>query len=140
MQQTTRTIPTPPITTDAPIITAAEPESNALTAIELRVAKIEKDVSELKNIDHFTEALVILKSQVLTVVDSFLDSKVGDVFQKELRKHMADLNQKYSLLHLPELTKKQTPTVDLKQEFKKIPSEILKIKKEQAEKLQMPKL
>nr|GEW71324.1 hypothetical protein [Tanacetum cinerariifolium] len=34
---------------------------------------------------------------------------------------------------IPELPKKQTPTVDLEQESEKTPSEILKIKKEQAE-------
>ncbi|GKF96114.1 hypothetical protein Tco_0288849, partial [Tanacetum coccineum] len=73
---------------------------------------LEKDVSELKTIDHSTEALVVLKSQVPTVVDSYLDSK---------------------------LTKKQTPTVNLEIESEKSPSEILKIKKEQAEKQQMSK-
>ncbi|GJU18557.1 hypothetical protein Tco_1146523 [Tanacetum coccineum] len=41
-QQTTTSIPKPPTTTDAQIITTAVPESNALTAVELRVAKLEK--------------------------------------------------------------------------------------------------
>ncbi|GJZ08766.1 hypothetical protein Tco_0543049 [Tanacetum coccineum] len=107
-QQTTTSIPTQPITIDAPTITNVVPESNALTAVELRVAKLEKDVSELKTVDHSTEALAILKSQVPSV-------------------------------QLPELPKKQTPTVDLKQGFEKSASEILKIKREQAEKQQMPK-
>nr|GFB86687.1 hypothetical protein [Tanacetum cinerariifolium] len=95
-----------------------------------QVTKLEKDVSELKNIDHSTEAFV-LKYQVLTVVDSYLDSKVRDVFQKELQKHMADLIHKYSLQHLLELTKK--PTLTTEQESKKSPADILKIKNEQAE-------
>ncbi|GJY05548.1 hypothetical protein Tco_0371488 [Tanacetum coccineum] len=95
-----------------------------------------KDVSELKTIDHSSEALVVLQSQVPTVVDSYLDTKVGDVFQKELQKHTADLIHKYSLQHLPELTKKPTPTT--KQESEKSPSDILKIKKEQAEKQKKP--
>nr|GEZ47337.1 hypothetical protein [Tanacetum cinerariifolium] len=82
------------------------------------------------------EALVVLKSQVLIVVDSYLDTKVKDVFQKELKKHMADLIHKYSLQHLPELTKKLTPTAE--QESKKSPSDILKSKKEQAEKQKKP--
>ncbi|GKA88110.1 hypothetical protein Tco_0809874, partial [Tanacetum coccineum] len=67
-QQTTP-IPIQPIITDAPTITTAVPESNALTAVELRVAKLEKDVFELKTIDYSTEALAILKSQVPSVVD-----------------------------------------------------------------------
>ncbi|GJS25753.1 hypothetical protein Tco_0486373 [Tanacetum coccineum] len=108
VQQTTTPIPAPTITTDAPTITTVVPVSNALSAIELRVAKLEKDVSELKNVDHSFEALAVLLSQVLTVVDSYLDTKVED------------------------LTKKPTPTA--KQEFEKSPLEILKIKKEQAEK------
>ncbi|GKD53654.1 hypothetical protein Tco_1287041 [Tanacetum coccineum] len=139
VQQTPTPIPTPPIITDAPTIMTVVPESNALTAVELRVAKLEKDVFELKTVDHSTEALAILKSQVLTVVDSYLDSKVGDVFQKELQKHTANLIQKYSLQHLLEITKKPTPTADQEEESEKRPSYILKIKKEQTEKQQMPK-
>ncbi|GJX21835.1 hypothetical protein Tco_0226280 [Tanacetum coccineum] len=67
-------------------------------------------------------------SYVPTVVDSYLDTKVRDVFQKELQKHTAYPIHKYSLQHLHELTKKPTPTTE--PEFEKSPSEILKIKKE----------
>ncbi|GJS04697.1 hypothetical protein Tco_0321205 [Tanacetum coccineum] len=83
-QQTTTPIPTPTIITDAPIITTAISESDALSVVQLRVAKLEKD-------------------------------------------------------QIPELPKKQTPTVDLDQESEKTPSDILKIKKEQAKKKKMPK-
>nr|GFC41284.1 hypothetical protein [Tanacetum cinerariifolium] len=69
-------------------------------------------------------------SYVPTVVDSYIYTKVRDVFQKELQEHMADLIHKYSLQHLPELTKKLTPTAE--QESEKSLSEIIKIKKEQA--------
>ncbi|GKE22523.1 hypothetical protein Tco_1434035, partial [Tanacetum coccineum] len=48
---TTTPIPTPPITTESPTITTAIPESDALFAIQLRVVKLEKDVSELKKMD-----------------------------------------------------------------------------------------
>nr|GFA41179.1 hypothetical protein [Tanacetum cinerariifolium] len=81
---------------------------------------VEKDVSELKTIDHSTEALPVLQSHVLIVVDSYLDTKVGYVFQNELQKHMADLIHKYSLQHLPELTKKPTPIAQ--QESEKTPT------------------
>ncbi|GKD39634.1 hypothetical protein Tco_1259841 [Tanacetum coccineum] len=54
----------------------------------------------------------------------------------ELQKHTADLIHKYSLQHLPELTKKPTPTAE--QESEKSPLEILKIKKEQAESQKNP--
>ncbi|GJW03814.1 hypothetical protein Tco_1562670 [Tanacetum coccineum] len=62
-----------------------------------------KDVSELKKIDLSAKALAALKTQVLSVVDNYLGSKVGDVFQKELKKHTADLIQKYSLQKIPEV-------------------------------------
>ncbi|GKC10225.1 hypothetical protein Tco_1001835 [Tanacetum coccineum] len=42
-QQATTPIPTPTITTDAPIITIDVSESDALSAVQLRVAKLEKD-------------------------------------------------------------------------------------------------
>ncbi|GJY45284.1 hypothetical protein Tco_0434347, partial [Tanacetum coccineum] len=136
VQQTPTPIPTPSIATDALTFTTVVPESNALIAVELRVEKLEKDVSELKTVDHSSEALVVLQSQVPTVVNSYLDTKFEDVFRKELQKHTADLIHKYSLQHLPELTKK--PTTIAEQESKKSPSKILKIKKEQVEKQKKP--
>ncbi|GKA77705.1 hypothetical protein Tco_0784242 [Tanacetum coccineum] len=115
------------------------PPPSVSTTPPLRVAKLEKDVSDLKKIDLSAKDLAALKKQVPSVVDNYLGSKVGDVFQKELKKHTTDLIRKYSLQQIPELPKKQTPTVDLEQELEKTPSEILKIKKEQAEKQKMPK-
>ncbi|GJU62888.1 retrovirus-related pol polyprotein from transposon TNT 1-94 [Tanacetum coccineum] len=139
VQQTTTPIPTPPITTDAPTITTAVPESDALSVVQLRVAKLEKDVSELKNINLFVEALATLKSQVPNVVDEYLGSKLGDALQKTLQKHSADLIQKHSVKPASESSKIQTPTINLEQGFKKSASEILKIKMEQAEKQKTPK-
>nr|GEV16060.1 hypothetical protein [Tanacetum cinerariifolium] len=96
-QQTTIAIPTPIITTDAPIITTAVFESDALSSVQLGVAKLEKDVSDLKKIYLSAEALTALETQVPSVVDNYLGSKVRDVFQNELKKHTGDLIQKYYL-------------------------------------------
>nr|GEY37449.1 hypothetical protein [Tanacetum cinerariifolium] len=60
--QTATPIHTPPITTEAPTITTVVSESDALTVVQLRVTKLEKDVFELKKIDHSAEALATLKS------------------------------------------------------------------------------
>ncbi|GKD82989.1 hypothetical protein Tco_1349828, partial [Tanacetum coccineum] len=60
VQQTPTPIPTPPITTDAPTIITTVHESDALSAVELRVAKLEKGVSELKTVDHSSEAIAHL--------------------------------------------------------------------------------
>ncbi|GKE42516.1 hypothetical protein Tco_1469800, partial [Tanacetum coccineum] len=100
---------TPTITTYAPTVTTVIPESIALTTVELRVTKLEKDMSELKTGDHSFVALAVLQSYVLTVVDSYLDTK---------------------------FTKKPTTTAE--QESEKSPSKILKIKKEQAESQKNP--
>ncbi|GJS52015.1 hypothetical protein Tco_0625377 [Tanacetum coccineum] len=96
VQQTPTPIPTLPITTDAPTFTTVVLESNTLSVVELRVAKLEKDMSELKTVDHSLEVLV----------------------------------------HLPKLTKKLTTTAE--QESEKSPSDILKIKREQAESQKNP--
>ncbi|GKD24755.1 hypothetical protein Tco_1230969, partial [Tanacetum coccineum] len=71
VQQTTTPIPTPPIITEAPTIITVVPESNALADVQLRVTKLEKDMSELKKIDHSAEALASLKSQVPMVVEHY---------------------------------------------------------------------
>ncbi|GJU30700.1 hypothetical protein Tco_1174289, partial [Tanacetum coccineum] len=114
VQQTTTPIPTPLITIEAPTITTDVLESDALTAVQLRVAKLEKDVSELKKIDHSIEALASLK-------------------------HTADLIQKYSVKPAPESSKIQSPTVDPEQEYEKSALEIRKAKKELSEKKKMSK-
>ncbi|GKC43542.1 hypothetical protein Tco_1061264 [Tanacetum coccineum] len=118
--ETTAPIPTPPITTETPTITTTILESDALIAVQLRVEKLEKDVFELKKIDHSAEALTAFKLQVPT-------------------RHTADLIQKYSVNPSPESSKIQTPKINPARESKKSASEIHKIKKEQAEKKKFPK-
>nr|GEU94863.1 hypothetical protein [Tanacetum cinerariifolium] len=86
VQQTPTPIPTQPITTDALTVTTAIPESNTLSAVELRVANLEKDVSGLRTIKHSSKALVVLQSYVQTFVNSYLDTKVGDVTIKSTDK------------------------------------------------------
>ncbi|GJX84517.1 hypothetical protein Tco_0335291 [Tanacetum coccineum] len=139
LQQSTSPIPLPPIITDALTITIVVSKSNALSVVQLRFANFEKDVSELKKIDHSAKALATLKSHVPTVIEKYLRSKISDDLQKVLQRHTADLIQKYSVKPAPESSKIQTPTINLEQESEKSASEILKIKKEQAKKQKMPK-
>ncbi|GKD11315.1 hypothetical protein Tco_1191000 [Tanacetum coccineum] len=105
----------------------------------LRVAKLEKDVSELKKIDHSTKALDSLKSQFQHVIDNYLGSKLSDALQKVLQRQPADFAWEFSMKLAPESSKIQIPTINLEQKSKKSPSEICKIKKEQAEKQKMSK-
>ncbi|GKE85289.1 hypothetical protein Tco_1559031, partial [Tanacetum coccineum] len=59
-------------------------QSPSMLRVLLRVTKLEKDASELKNIDLSDEDLSSLKTQVSSVVDNYLGSKIRDVFQREL--------------------------------------------------------
>ncbi|GJW36330.1 hypothetical protein Tco_0059250 [Tanacetum coccineum] len=133
LQQTTpipTTITTPPINTEAPAITTAIPEITPFIALQLRVAKLEQDMSEVKKFDHSADVLASIQSQVPPVVDKYLGTKLDDALLKTLERHTADLVEKYSVLPTPESSKKQ--------ESEKSQEEIIIIKREQEEKKQEP--
>nr|GEZ56063.1 hypothetical protein [Tanacetum cinerariifolium] len=85
-----------------------------------------------------TITTTILES-VLMVIDDYLGSKLGDSLQKDLQKHSEDLIQKHFVKPDPESIKIKTPTVNLEKGSEKSATEILKIKREQAEKQKTPK-
>ncbi|GJX12598.1 hypothetical protein Tco_0204356 [Tanacetum coccineum] len=130
LQQTTpipTTTTTPPIITEAPAII---PEITPFIALQLRVAKLEQDMSEVKKFDHSADVLASIQSQVPPVVDKYLGTKLDDALLKTLERHTADLVEKYSMLPTPESSKKQ--------ESEKSQEEIIRIKREQEEKKQEP--
>ncbi|GKD74766.1 hypothetical protein Tco_1333048, partial [Tanacetum coccineum] len=88
-------------------------EINSLLEVKIQFLRVPAYTVTHLSLEY--QSLAALKTQVPSVVDNYLGSKVGDV------------------------PKNQTPTVDLEQESGKSPLEILKIKKEQAEKQKMPK-
>nr|GFA26060.1 hypothetical protein [Tanacetum cinerariifolium] len=95
LQQTTTPILTPPTTTGAPTITIVVSESDALIAVQLRVAKLENDVSELKNIDHSVEDLATLKlyhalMEALIEDENSIDKGVVNTVKDHKRKHDDD--------------------------------------------------
>ncbi|GJR71278.1 retrovirus-related pol polyprotein from transposon TNT 1-94 [Tanacetum coccineum] len=86
LQQTTpipTTTTTPPIITKAPAIIPEIPEITPFIALQLRVAKLEQDMSE------------------------YLGTKLDDALLKTLERHTADLVKKYSMLPTPESSTKQ---------------------------------
>ncbi|GJX03954.1 hypothetical protein Tco_0189870 [Tanacetum coccineum] len=111
---------TPPVTT--PVI--------GIPSSQLRVAKLEQDMSEVKKTDHSAAVLASIQSQVPKVIDKYLGTKIDDALLKALEKHTADLIQKYSMLPGPESSKKQ--------EYEKSTKEFIRIKREQGEKKQKP--
>ncbi|GKB63443.1 hypothetical protein Tco_0919629, partial [Tanacetum coccineum] len=124
------TITTQPINTEASAITTAIPEITPFITLQLRVAKLEQDMSEVKKFDHSADVLASIQSQVPPVVDKYLGTKLDDALLKTLERHTADLVEKYSMLPTLESSKKQ--------ESKKSQEEIIRIKREQEEKNQEP--
>ncbi|GJX53306.1 hypothetical protein Tco_0281675 [Tanacetum coccineum] len=55
-------VTTPPINTEATSITTTLPEITPFIALQLRVAKLEQDMSEVKKIDHSAAVLASIKS------------------------------------------------------------------------------
>ncbi|GJY38637.1 hypothetical protein Tco_0425001 [Tanacetum coccineum] len=117
----------PPINTEATTITTSLPEITPFIALQLRVAKLEQEMSEVKKTDH-SDVLASIRSQVPTAVDSYLGTKLDDALHKVLERHTTDLIEKYSVLPGPESVKNQ--------ESEKSPKEIIKAKKEQDEEKQ----
>ncbi|GJU68486.1 hypothetical protein Tco_1254745 [Tanacetum coccineum] len=99
LQKTKTPIPTPPITTEAPPITTVAPVVTTildpLPVISQRVSVLEKDVQELKAVDHTTALLASLRSEIPSAVNAYLGSSLGDVLQKVLQKHTEELIQQY---------------------------------------------
>ncbi|GJV08828.1 hypothetical protein Tco_1346484 [Tanacetum coccineum] len=60
-------VTTPPINTEATSITTTLPEITSFIALQLRVAKLEQDMSEVKKTDHSAAVLDSIKSYVPTV-------------------------------------------------------------------------
>ncbi|GJZ98482.1 hypothetical protein Tco_0670935, partial [Tanacetum coccineum] len=118
----------PPINTEATTITTSLPEITPFIALQLRVAKLEQEMSEVKKTDHSADVLASIRSQVPTAVDNYLGTKLDDALHKVLERHTADLIEKYSVLPGPESVKNQ--------ESEKSPKEIIRAKKEQDEEKQ----
>ncbi|GJU24552.1 hypothetical protein Tco_1163173 [Tanacetum coccineum] len=126
IQQSTP-VPTPTITTEAPSFPTVFPESKALSALQLRVSELEKEVKEPKQVDHSTTLLASFRYEVPSAVNDYLGSNLGDALQKVLQKHTANLIQQYSLKQLID---------PMQKESQKSGFEICKIKLEHAEKQQ----
>ncbi|GJV41470.1 hypothetical protein Tco_1419910 [Tanacetum coccineum] len=110
-----------------PTITIS-PEITPYIALQLRVARLEQEMSEVKKTDHSADVVASIKSQVPMAVDKYLRTKLDDALLKVLERHTADLIEKYSVLPGPESVKNQ--------ESEKSPKEIIRAKQEQGEEKQ----
>ncbi|GKA24924.1 hypothetical protein Tco_0710957, partial [Tanacetum coccineum] len=97
----------PPINTEATTITTSLPEITPFIALQLRVARLEQEMSEVKKTDHSADVLASIRTQVPTAIDNYLGTKLDDALLKVLERHTADLIEKYSVLPGPESVKNQ---------------------------------
>ncbi|GJS86594.1 hypothetical protein Tco_0769230 [Tanacetum coccineum] len=74
---------------------------------DLRVARLEQEMSEVKKTDHSVDVLASIKSMLLTAVDKYLGKKLDDALLRILERHTTDLIEKYSVLPGPESVKNQ---------------------------------
>ncbi|GJV73282.1 hypothetical protein Tco_1493277 [Tanacetum coccineum] len=72
------------INTEATTITTSLPEITPFITLQLRVARLEQEMSEVKKTDHSAYVLASIKSQVPTVVDEYLGTKLDDALLKIL--------------------------------------------------------
>ncbi|GJV12926.1 hypothetical protein Tco_1354467 [Tanacetum coccineum] len=71
----------PPVTT--PVINISSPKPSS----QLRVAKLEQDMSEVKKTNHSAAVLASIQSQVPTVVEKYVGTKIDDALLKALERH-----------------------------------------------------
>ncbi|GKB87447.1 hypothetical protein Tco_0959719, partial [Tanacetum coccineum] len=65
-------------------VTTTLPEITPFIALQLRMAKLEQDMSEVKKTDHSAAILASIKSQVPIVVDKYLGTKLDDALLRIL--------------------------------------------------------
>ncbi|GJS90563.1 hypothetical protein Tco_0773199 [Tanacetum coccineum] len=118
-------IPTP-TTTEATTSTTVVPDSETLSAFHQRITDLEKDVKELKTVDHSSTLLSTIKSEVPKAVKEYLGTSLDDALHKVLQKHSADITKEHSILaeNVERLRQQYVP--------KKSTKDIRKIKMEHA--------
>ncbi|GJZ90286.1 hypothetical protein Tco_0662213 [Tanacetum coccineum] len=89
LQKQSTPIPTPPITTIAPTVTTIP---DPLPAVIQRVSVLEKDVQELKEVDHTTTLLASLRPEIPSAVNAYLGSTLGDALQKDVTEELVQAN------------------------------------------------
>ncbi|GKC68122.1 hypothetical protein Tco_1100720 [Tanacetum coccineum] len=72
----------PPINTEATTITTSLLEITPFIALQLRVARLEQEMSEVKKSHLSADVLASIRSQVPTAVDNYLGTKLDDALLK----------------------------------------------------------
>ncbi|GKD80240.1 hypothetical protein Tco_1342861 [Tanacetum coccineum] len=99
-------------------------ESETLSAIHLRVSNLEKEVQELKQVDHSTTLLATIKSKVLMAIKEYLGTSLSDVLHMVLQRYTAEfIKEHYVPADAIEVLKQQQKPQTSAKEFRKIKME-----------------
>ncbi|GJT35782.1 hypothetical protein Tco_0926201 [Tanacetum coccineum] len=79
-------------------LTNVAPDSETLSAFHQRIINLEKDVKELKTVDHSASLLSTIKSEVPNAVKKYFGTSLDDALYKVLKKHNADIIKEHSVL------------------------------------------
>ncbi|GKE15153.1 hypothetical protein Tco_1422730, partial [Tanacetum coccineum] len=90
-------IEAPPSSSSHSVSSNYVPKSKTLSTIHLRVSDLEKEVKELKNVNHSTTLLATIKSEVLTAIKEYLGTSLGDALHKVLQRHTTELIKEHSV-------------------------------------------
>ncbi|GKC75971.1 hypothetical protein Tco_1126745, partial [Tanacetum coccineum] len=89
----TTTLPLPITSETSPLIhevpTTPFPDFEAFTVVQQKVSESEKDVKEIKQVDHLEAIIATIKTHVPSVVNEYLGSSLGDALQKAKQDHAA---------------------------------------------------
>ncbi|GKA16039.1 hypothetical protein Tco_0695786 [Tanacetum coccineum] len=89
--------PTPtlaPTTESTKTLIPALPDFSSLFGFEQRVSVLEKELSQLKQVDYSTQLLEMIKSQIPAMVDAQLSTRLEDSIQKAFRSYIAEFKKK----------------------------------------------
>ncbi|GJY65003.1 hypothetical protein Tco_0466463 [Tanacetum coccineum] len=87
--------PTPaPTTKSTTTSIPALPDFSSLFEFDQRVSVLEKEVSQLKQVDYSAQLLKMIKSQILAMVDAQLSTRLEDSIQKDFRSYTTEFEKK----------------------------------------------
>ncbi|GKD41523.1 hypothetical protein Tco_1261730, partial [Tanacetum coccineum] len=72
----------------------ALPYFSSLFGFDQRVSALEKDLSQLKQVDYSTQLLETIKSQIPVMVDAQLNTRLEDSIKKTFRSYTAEFEKK----------------------------------------------
>ncbi|GKB51182.1 hypothetical protein Tco_0901935, partial [Tanacetum coccineum] len=131
LQQST---PIPTLTkTKAKTSTTVVPDFETLNALHQRMANLEKDVKELKDVDNSTKVISKIKSEVLNAVKEYLGSSLDDALHKVIQRNFANIIKEHTVPDeiIERLRQQYAPQKSIE--------DIREIKMEHARKQQVPK-